>query len=267
LIGLLLYTVGSACASLADRTDFLATARFVQSWGNGMVATTVLALLWREFPKHHDLGIAVFAFGIYFGRVAGPSISSWLVTHDTWRTVFYFTAAAGACTLFVSWRTLHRDAPPREPPGRFDFVGLGLLVGWVICLTIGLYRFQLWGWQWANETLVIEGLGLALFSTFLWQQFAVPRPLLELRLFSRHHFAMGVIIKALVDGQFFTVLAILTRYMAITRDYPRATTGAVLLPAVAAMAVSLRKACALLPIMDIMLNFVPGSKIGPVPAE
>ncbi|QJW96288.1 MFS transporter [Frigoriglobus tundricola] len=239
LIGLFLYSAGSAGASQADGTDALAAARFVQSWGNGMVATTVLALLWREFPQHRDLGIAVFAFGIYFGRIVGPSVSSWLVNHDTWRSVFYFSAAAGAVTHFIAWRTLRPDAPPREPPGAFDFPGLGLLVGWVICLVIGLYRFQLWGWQRANETLVVLALGLGLFGAFLWEQFRVRRPLLELRLFDRHHFAMGVTIKALIDGQFFAVLAILTRYMAITRDYPRATTGAVLLPAVAAMAVAL----------------------------
>jgi MFS family permease len=239
LIGLFLYAVGSATASQADGTDVLAVSRFVQSWGNGMVATTVLALLWREFPRHRDLGIAVFAFGIYFGRIAGPSVSSWLVTHDTWRSVFYFTAAAGAVTLFIAWRTLLPDAPTREPAGAFDFTGLVLLVGWVICLVIGLYRFQLWGWQRANETIEVFALGTGLFGVFLWQQITARRPLLELKLFRRHHFAMGVIIKALVDGQFFAVLAILTRYMAITRDYPRVTTGEVLLPAVGAMAVTL----------------------------
>jgi len=239
LVGLFLYSVGSAGASRADGTDALAAARFVQSWGNGMVATTVLALLWREFPRHRDLGIAVFAFGIYFGRIVGPSVSSWLVNHDSWRSVFYFSGSVGAVTLLVSWRTLRRDAPPEEPPGTFDFPGLGLLVGWVLCLVIGLYRFQLWGWQRANETLVVCALGVGLFGVFLWEQFTVRRPLLELRLFNRHHFAMGVVIKALIDGQFFAVLAILTRYMAVTRDYPRSTTGAVLLPAVAAMVVAL----------------------------
>lgn len=239
LVGLSLYVIGSAGAALADGIDTLAAARFVQSWGNGMAATTVLALMWREFPRHRDLGIAVFAFGIYFGRISGPSISSWLVNHDNWRSVFYFTTTAAAGTLFAAWRALRPDAPLREPPGRFDWSGLGLLVGWVICLTVGLYRFQLWGWQRANETLVVLGIGLALFGAFLTQQCTSRRPLLELKLFGRHHFAMGVAIKALIDGQFFAVLGILTRYMAVTRDYPRPTTGAVLLPAVGAMAATL----------------------------
>ncbi|QEG29397.1 Multidrug resistance protein stp [Gemmata obscuriglobus] len=235
LLGLMLYTAGSAAASLAPGTDPLAVARCVQSCGNGLVATTVLALLWREFPAHRDLGIAVFAFGVYFGRIAGPSISTWLVTHDDWRSVFYATAAAGAIGLLVAWRALPPDAPAVEPPGAFDFTGLALLVAWVVCLVIGLYRFQLWGWQRANETLVVAALGLALLAAFVRQQFTAPRPLLDLRLFSRHHFAMGVVIKALIDGQFFAVLGILTRYMAVTRDYQRVATGAVLLPAVAAM--------------------------------
>ncbi|QEL16398.1 MFS transporter [Limnoglobus roseus] len=237
--GLFLYAVGSGAASMVGGTDALAVARFVQSWGNGLVATTVLAVLWREFPAHRDLGIAVFAFGIYFGRIAGPSVSTWLITHDDWRTVFYATGAAGAIGVFVAWQGLRQDAPAREPPGEFDFLGMALLIGWVLCLVIGLYRFQLWGWGRANETLAVAGLGLILFTAFLWRQFAARHPLLQLHLFARHHFAMGVISKALVDGQFFAVLAIMTRYMAVTRDYPRITTGAALLPAVAAMTVTL----------------------------
>lgn len=238
-IGLILYAAGSGAASLANGTDVLAVARFVQSWGNGMVATTVLALLWREFPAHRDLGIAVFAFGIYFGRITGPSVSAWLVNHDNWRSVFYVTTLAAGGTLFVAWRALRPDAPRQEPPDRFDFPGLGLLVGWVVCLTVGLYRFQLWGWHQANETMGVVVLGAILFAAFLWRQFTAAQPLLELRLFGRHHFAMGVVIKALIDGQFFAVLGILTRYMVVTRDYPRAETGAVLLPSVVAMAATL----------------------------
>jgi hypothetical protein len=122
----------------------------------------------------------------------------------------------------------------------FDVAGLGLLVGWVVCLIIGLFRFQLWGWHHANETLVVLAIGLSLFGAFLWRQFKAPRPLLDLRLlFTRHHFGMSVIVKALFDGMFFAVLGMLTRYLVITRDYPRPTAGAVFLPAVAAMAVTL----------------------------
>ena len=238
-IGLLLYTVGSAASSQAHGIDFLAVSRFVQSAGNGIVATTVLALLWREFPQHRDQGIAVFAFCIYLGRIAAPSISAWLVDHDSWRSIFYLATVVSGFSLLISWRSLRPDAPRLEPPGGFDFAGLGLLVGWVVCLVIGLYRFQLWGWNRSNDTLIVLSLGLLLFAGFLCQQFAVARPLLELKLLGRHHFAMGVVIKALIDGQFFTVLGILTRYMAITRDYTRATTGAVMLPSVAAMAITL----------------------------
>jgi MFS family permease len=189
-------------------------------------------------PHHRDAGFAIYAFCIYTGRIIGPTLSSWLVNHDDWRSVAYFAAVGAASTLFVSWWSFRPDVPPQPASGEFDFLGLGLLVAWVINLIIGLYRFQLWGWQSANETLVVTALGLGLFGAFIWQQLTCRRPLLALRLFGRHHFAMGVVIKALIDGQFFAVLGILTRYMVVTRDYPRLTAGLVLLPAVAAMAVS-----------------------------
>lgn len=238
-IGLLIYAASSLGGSLANSIDVLVLTRFFQNWGNGMAITTVLILLWREFPQHRDLGLALFAFGVYSGRILGPTFTAWLVNHDDWRSVFRFTAAVAGVLFLISWWALAPNEPPQQHHGHFDFIGLGLLVGWVVCLAIGLFRFQLWGWQHANETLVVAALGLLFFLGFLWRQFAAQNPLLELRMFGRHYFAMSVIIKALFDGQFFTVIAILIRYMVITRDYPRPTASAVFLPGVAAMVATL----------------------------
>ncbi|MDR3622237.1 MAG: MFS transporter [Paludisphaera borealis] len=239
ITGLILFMFGSLACGLAPNMELLGVARFVQGWGNGMVVTTVLAVFWREFPDHRDGAIAAYVLGLYFGRIVAPSVSGYLMNLPTWRTIFFFTVPiTSTCTVLTS-HLLQPDEPRDEALEPFDFEGLLLLLGWVVCLMFGLFRFQKWGWWTANEFWMVSAAGGGLFVWFLLHEWFCPHPLLDLRLFGRLRFALSVVIKALADLTFFSVISVLVRYMAVTRDYERVTTGLVLLPAVATMASTL----------------------------
>ncbi|WP_435011257.1 MFS transporter [Tundrisphaera lichenicola] len=240
LVGLVLFTLGSLAMGLSPNFEILGVARFLQSWGNGMVVTTVLALLWREFPEDRDASMALYVLGLYFGRILAPSVSAYLINLPSWRSIFLVNVPVAAVAVLLTSKTLQPDQPPQERHReRLDLAGLALLFAWIGCLILGLYRFQKWGWETAGETWLVAGLGILAFSAFLIREFTAEDSLLNLYLFGRSRFALAVIIKALADTNFFTVLAILTRYMAVTRDYQRSTTGLVLLPAVASMGATL----------------------------
>lgn len=239
ILGLILYTLGSLACGLSPNMELLGLARFIQAWGNGMVVTTVLAVFWREFPDHRDGAIAAFVLGLYFGRIVAPSISGYLINLPSWRSIFFFSVPIGAASTVLTFHLLQPDEPRDSEREPFDFEGLLLLLGWVGCLMLGLFRFQKWGWSVANEFWLTAGTGLALFAWFLAHEFACPHPLFDLRLFRRDRFALSVAIKALADINFFVVISLLIRYMSVTRDYERITTGMVLLPAIATMSTSL----------------------------
>ncbi len=239
IAGLILFMFGSLACALVPNMELLGVARFVQGWGNGMVVTTVLAVFWREFPDHRDGVMASYVLGLYFGRIAAPSVSAYLINLPSWRSIFFFNVPiAAACTVLTS-HLLQPDEPRNEKRQPFDFEGMILNLGWVICLMFGLFRFQKWGWETANEFWIVMAVGSALFLWFLAHEWTSPDPLLDIRLFKRPRFALSVAIKALADLTFFSVISVLVRYMAVTRDYERVTTGLVLLPAVVTMATTL----------------------------
>lgn len=239
VLGLLIFTLGSLACAMAPNMELLGLARFVQGWGNGMVVTTVLAVFWREFPDHRDAAIAAYVLGLYFGRILAPSISAYLINLPSWRTIFYFNVPIAAVAAVLTAHLLQADDPPEKARDRFDFEGLVLLLGWVLCLMLGLFRFQKWGWYTSNEFWLVTAAGLILFVWFVAHEFTCPHALLDLRLFAIPRFTLSVAIKALADLCFFTVVSVLVRYMAVTRDYERVTTGLVLLPAVMAMGTTL----------------------------
>lgn len=237
--GLALFMFGSLACALAPSMEMLGLARFVQGWGNGMVVTTVLAVFWREFPDHRDGAIAAYVLGLYFGRIVAPSVSGYLINLPSWRAIFFFIVPIASAATVLTDHLLQPDEPHGQPREPFDFEGLLLLQGWVLCLMLGLFRFQKWGWATSNEFWLVTVVGVLLFAAFLAHEFACPHPLLDLRLFALPRFTLAVAIKALADLTFFTVVSVLVRYMAVTREYERVTTGLVLLPAVAAMATTL----------------------------
>jgi EmrB/QacA subfamily drug resistance transporter len=237
--GLVLFTLGSFACGSAPNMELLGAARFVQSWGNGMVVTTVLAVFWREFPDHRDGAIAVYVLGLYFGRIVAPSASAFLINLPSWRTILYFNVPVGAACVVLTTHLLQPDDPPARRREPFDFEGSVLLLGWVFCLMFGLFRFQKWGWSMSNDFWLVTIGGGGLFAWFIAHELSTPCPLIDLRLFAHRRFAQSVAIKALADLTFFSVVSLLVRYMAVTRGYERSTTGLVLLPAVATMATGL----------------------------
>jgi MFS transporter, DHA2 family, multidrug resistance protein len=239
VVGLVVYTLGSLACSLAPNMELLGVARFVQGWGNGMVVTTVLAVFWREFPDHRDGAIAAYVLGLYFGRIFAPSFSGYLINLPSWRSIFLFNVPVGAACAALTSSLLQPDQPPERLGKPFDFEGIILLLGWLFCLVLGLFRFQKWGWSMANEFWLVSAMGVGLFAWFLRWELTTPDPLIDLRLFAHRRFALSVAIKALADLSFFSVISLLVRYMAVTRYYERVTTGVVLLPAVLTMATGL----------------------------
>jgi hypothetical protein len=114
-----------------------------------------------------------------------------------------------------------------------------LLLFWVTCLMLVLYRFQKWGWQTSSGFWLVSGLGVLALTAFLVRELTTPEPLLDLRLFAIPRFAVYFVIKGIFDTNFLVIVPLLTVYMAVTRDYMRSTTGLVFLPAVASMGLTL----------------------------
>jgi DHA2 family multidrug resistance protein len=200
---------------------------------------TVQAILWREFPRHRDAALSLYVLGLYFGRILAPSFSAFLINFPSWRSIFLIEVPLESFAVVFTSKLLQPDQPGQEKPHPFDLRGFILLLFWVTCVMLALYRFQKWGWQTSGEFWLVSGLGVLALTAFLVREFTTPEPLLDLRLFAIPRFAVCVAIKAIFDTNFLVIVPLLTVYMAVTRDYMRSTTGLVFLPAVASMGLTL----------------------------
>ena len=152
--GLVIYTLGSLACAATPNSEFLILARFVQSWGNGMAVATVQAILWREFPLQRDAAISLYVFGLYFGRILAPSFrAAFFINLPSWRSVFLIEVPIESFAVVFTSMLLQPDQPEQEERHPFDIPGFVLLLFWVTCLILVLYRFQKWGWQTSSRVL------------------------------------------------------------------------------------------------------------------
>lgn len=112
-------------------------------------AATVINSRW--VPRH-ELGVAqmISLSGIYAGQLIAYPISTWIITHFSWRSVFYFNAVAGFLWIAI-WLRYGADRPdthvtPVEHKVEKPRIPLGALLSTpaVIALTFA-YFFWAYG--------------------------------------------------------------------------------------------------------------------------
>lgn len=239
IAGMLIFSLASLPCGLATGVPLLTVARFVQGLGKGMVVANVLATMWREFPEHKDLAMALYGIAIYFGKAIAPTIGAYLTDYPSWRWIFYVNVLAGLITFILSWWVLVPDKPTDAEPAPFDYLGLLFLIVWVTALLICLFRGQKWGWTHSRAWVVILAVFLTSLLAWVVREASIDYALIDLRLFKAPLFALTMTIKSIYMVNFGAVFSLLATYMVTLRQYPRTTTGLVLLPGALLMGVAL----------------------------
>jgi EmrB/QacA subfamily drug resistance transporter len=230
-----IYAAGLLGCGLAQDVPTMTPARFLQGLGEGVVVGNVLATLWREFPQRKDLAMALYGISIYFGKVLGPSLGAFLTDYPNWHWIFLGPAPIALVSAVLAWWFLLPDKPIDVEPQPFDFPGLWLLAIWVLALVICLFRGQKWGWTTSREWCVIFVVFVLSFAGWVAREALCDGPLIELSLFRRRIFTVAMAVKSLYVINLYGVISLLCDYMVGTRQYPRTTSGLVLLPGALAM--------------------------------
>src|ERR1700685_2361476 len=144
LLGVALFTAGSAACGAAVSVPMLIAFRLVQAAGAALLTPTSLGLVLASYPAERRGG-AVRAWTAVGGMSAavGPVVGGLLVA-ASWRWVFLVNVPVGIAALIVGWRRLpHIPGHPSERP---DPLGVVLATAGVASLTFGLVKGSDWGW-------------------------------------------------------------------------------------------------------------------------
>lgn len=236
LLGLVGFTVAAGTCGLVSEVIWMAPLRLGQGLGMGLLISAGMLMLWRAFPQHRELAMALYGMAVYLPALAGAILGGMLTAWYSWRWIFFLNWPLGAWIAATAWRVLpdDRDRLP-ERPAPFDLIGFTLLLAWIITMSVVLDMGQYWGW--VNSPYFVPWLvGLVLaFAGFVgWGIFAA-QPLIDLRPFGLRNFGLGVAVKALFSINLYVLIGMLAGYMIGLRSYQWWQSGLVLLPGLITM--------------------------------
>jgi MFS family permease len=145
LIGMAIFTGGSALAALASSTEVLILARAIQGIGGAFVTPLTLTILSAAVPPERR-AVALGAWGGIAGLAIaiGPLVGGAIAEGLDWHWIFWLNVPIG---LVVMPLAALRLTETHGPEGRLDIPGLGLISAGLLALVWGVINGNDLGWS------------------------------------------------------------------------------------------------------------------------
>ena len=193
IVGLLLLMGASVFAASSTSVLMLVASRVIQGTGAAMTQGVGMAMVTSIFPEEErGKGLGTHMSVIGAGGMAGPVIGGLLVSVLGWRWVFLINLPMATIALVGALLLVDSKLFFRERRGtRFDWPGAALstaaLVTFLMLMTNG-YRLG-----WTSPLILLAGATvIALVAAFIVWELRAPAPMLDLGLFRRRVFSLGV---------------------------------------------------------------------------
>jgi len=203
IVGLGIFTLGSAAAALAPSAAALIAARAFQGAGAAVVMPLTLTLLSEAFPAgRRGVALGIWSGISGLGVALGPVIGGAVISGISWHWIFWINVPVG---LVVGPLAVLRLTESRGPNGRFDIPGLVLATGGLFGIVYGLVRANAIGWGSGTVLGAMLG-GAALLIAFTLWELRSPAPMLPTRFFrSRAFSATNAVAFTMYFGMFGSV--------------------------------------------------------------
>ncbi|MEU4557168.1 DHA2 family efflux MFS transporter permease subunit [Actinoplanes sp. NPDC023936] len=232
--GLVIFTVASVAAGLADSQGLLIGARAVQGVGAALLAPASLALLQELFPNPKERATAIGVWG-GVGALAlavGPFTGGVLSEHVSWGWIFLINLPIGVATLGLTLFSVpagQRQANLTGALRRLDPAGLITSSLSLFALTYALIEGDAEGW---TAPLILGSFGVAAAAAvaFLIVQSRSADSMVELSFFRSRMFTGGLLAMGLWAFGVFGIYFYMAIYLQNVLGFSPTGAGAAFVP-------------------------------------
>ena len=237
LVGLAVFTGGSAACALAGSLGLLVTGRALQGIGAAALTPQSLAILRTTFSDDQERGRAIGTWsGVSaLGLALGPAIGGPLVSAFGWASAFWINVPVGLAALVLGMIVVPVTPGQVRQPGsggplrRWDAGGFAAGAAGLAATVYALVEGPVRGWT-SGPVLGAAGTAAVCLAAFVPFELAAPSPMLDLRLFGDRVFAGAALSGFVVSFGMFGVLTYLGLYMQDVLGWSPAGAGFASLP-------------------------------------
>jgi EmrB/QacA subfamily drug resistance transporter len=227
VIGLTVFTLGSAAAALAPSVGWLVAFRAVQGAGAAMVTPLTLTLLSAAVPVERR-GMALGIWGGVAGLAiaTGPLVGGAVVQGLSWQSIFWLNVPIGLALIPVARFRVIESYGAKQP---LDVSGVVLASAGLFGIVLGLVRGNSLGWSSAYVVTALS-TGLALLVAFVGWERRTAAPLLPMRLFASRGFSATNLASMLMFFGMFGSIFLLAQFLQTVQHYSPLSAGLRTLP-------------------------------------
>jgi EmrB/QacA subfamily drug resistance transporter len=233
------FLVGSVGAGFplpagAWNVDWLIGWRVVQGIGGGIMLPLMTTLIFQA-AGGRSLGrlVTYVALPALLGPILGPLVGGLILTHLSWRFMFWVNVPFCALGLLLAWRHLASDAPARasgHDRPRLDVPGLLLLAPGTSIVLLGLANAGTSAGFGHRDVIIPLVAGVALLAGFTGYALRKSRPLVEIRLLARRPVASSSAVLFFSGFSLYGAMLLMPLYYQDVRGTTALAAGVMLVP-------------------------------------
>jgi EmrB/QacA subfamily drug resistance transporter len=234
MFALSVFLIGSVGSSLAWNAGSLIAWRVVQGAGGGLMLP-VLTTLIMQAAGGKALGrtVTVVALPALLGPILGPLVGGAILTHLSWRFMFWVNVPFCVVGLILAARFMADDKPASGPgttKPRLDMPGLILLTPAVSAVILGLTNAGRAAGFAHPDVIIPVAAGAALLAAFAVYALRRARPLVDIRLLARRPVASASAVLFFSGFALYGAMLLLPLYYQQVRGASALTAGIMLVP-------------------------------------
>jgi EmrB/QacA subfamily drug resistance transporter len=216
MFSIALFILGSTLCGVAWSPTSLILFRVLQGFGGGMILPIGQSILAREAgPKRMGRVMGIVTIPTLLGPILGPVLGGLILSHFSWRWIFFVNLPIGFAALILAARALHNTRSDQRPT--FDLVGFLLVSPGLALLVLGLADAGSGGGLTSPQVLLPFAIGIVLVASFAVRSLRIEAPLLQLRLFANRQFRVASSCLFFASGSIFAMMFLLPLYYQVVR--------------------------------------------------
>ncbi len=187
MIGMVVFTIGSALCAIAWSVEWLIGFRVIQGIGAGILAPLGFAMTVLVFPPHQrGRGLALIAVIALVSSALGPVLGGVLIEVASWEWIFLINIPFGILGVVLAWRWWP-ETWDLSAGRQVDVRGMVLLGAAVFCLTVALVEANPFDGHLALWLSLMQA-AILLGAAFIWWERRAPNPMITPGLFANKQF-------------------------------------------------------------------------------
>jgi DHA2 family multidrug resistance protein len=221
-----LFSIG--CAFTHDLSSMI-VMRGLQGFTGGILIPMAFTLVLTKLPPaKQPIGLAMFSLAVTFAPAIGPTIGGYLSENYGWQAIFFVNTPPSIVMIIALAFTLEKAPMSLHLLKEGDWAGIVTMAVGLSALQTVLEEGNKDDWFASPLIFNLAIVAVLALSAFIAIELRVAKPLVNLRLLTRHNFTVGVAANALLGFALFGVVYVLPQYLGQVQRYNAEQIGNVL---------------------------------------